>query len=44
VFGIVAELLRSTPAYQQIIYGLILMGFMMFLPRGLASLGRPARA
>jgi branched-chain amino acid transport system permease protein len=44
VFGIVAELLRSTPAYQQIIYGLILMGFMMYLPRGLASLGKYARA
>lgn len=38
VFGIVAEMLRSTPAYQEIIYGMILMGFMMFLPRGFASL------
>ena len=38
IFGIVAEMLRSSPAYQEIIYGLILMGFMMFLPRGFASL------
>jgi branched-chain amino acid transport system permease protein len=38
VFGIAAEVLRSNPAYQEMIYGLILMGFMMFLPKGLSSL------
>lgn len=38
VFGLVSELLRQAPSYQEIIYGGILMLFMMFLPRGLASL------
>lgn len=35
LFGIAAELLRSLPAWREIIYGIILLGFMMFLPRGL---------
>lgn len=43
VFGIASELLRSQPAYQEMIYGAILMGFMMFLPRGLATLALPGR-
>ncbi len=38
VLGLVSELLRQAPSYQEIIYGGILMLFMMFLPRGLASL------
>lgn len=38
VFGLVSELLRQAPSYQEIIYGGILMLFMMFLPKGMASL------
>lgn len=38
VFGLFAELLRQAPAVQEIAYGVILMGFMMLLPRGLAPL------
>lgn len=34
-FGIVSELLRQALSIQEIIYGAILMGFMMFKPRGL---------
>ncbi|WP_230532300.1 branched-chain amino acid ABC transporter permease [Microvirga roseola] len=35
VFGLISEFLRQTPSYQEIIYGLILIGFMMYAPRGL---------
>jgi len=35
VFGLMSELLRQAPSYQEIIYGLILILFMMFAPRGL---------
>ncbi|MEW6644695.1 MAG: branched-chain amino acid ABC transporter permease [Pseudomonadota bacterium] len=35
VFGLMSELLRQVPSYQEIIYGLILILFMMFAPRGL---------
>ncbi len=35
VFGLVSEFLRQTPSYQEIIYGLILIAFMMYAPRGL---------
>lgn len=35
VFGVISELLRQTLSIQEIIYGAILMGFMMFRPRGL---------
>lgn len=38
IFGLLSELMRQVPSYQEIIYGLVLMGFMMFLPKGLASL------
>jgi len=38
IFGLVSELLRQAPSYQEIIYGGILMLFMMFLPKGLASM------
>jgi branched-chain amino acid transport system permease protein len=34
-FGIISELLRQALSLQEIIYGAILMGFMMFRPRGL---------
>lgn len=34
-FGLVSELLRQALSIQEIIYGAILMGFMMFKPRGL---------
>ncbi len=35
VFGLISELLRQAPSYQEIIYGLILVVFMMYAPRGL---------
>jgi len=41
-FGIISELLRQALSVQEIIYGAILMGFMMFKPRGLFA-GRRAR-
>jgi len=34
-FGLISELLRQALSFQEIIYGAILMGFMMFAPRGL---------
>ncbi|RKP47773.1 branched-chain amino acid ABC transporter permease [Pararobbsia silviterrae] len=34
-FGVLSELLREAPSVQEVIYGLILMGFMMFKPNGL---------
>lgn len=34
-FGLLSELLRQVLSIQEIIYGAILMGFMMFKPRGL---------
>jgi branched-chain amino acid transport system permease protein len=34
-FGLISELLRQLMSVQEIIYGLILMGFMMYRPRGL---------
>jgi branched-chain amino acid transport system permease protein len=37
-FGLISELLRQVPSYQEIIYGGILMLFMMYLPRGVFSL------
>lgn len=38
VFGLISELLRQAPSYQEIIYGAVLMGFMMFAPRGVSAL------
>lgn len=35
VFGIISELLRQALSMQEILYGAILLGFMMFKPRGL---------
>lgn len=48
VFGLISEFLRQTPSYQEIIYGLILIVFMMYAPRGLFAfirnlMGRMAR-
>lgn len=34
-FGIISELLRQALSIQEILYGAILLGFMMFKPRGL---------
>lgn len=40
-FGLMSELLRQAPSVQEIVYGVILMGCMMYAPRGLAgALGR----
>lgn len=45
VFGLISELLRQAPSYQEIIYGLILVLFMMYAPRGLfAFLGDRLRS
>ncbi len=38
VFGLVSEFLRQVPSYQEVIYGLILMLFMMYAPKGVFSL------
>ena len=38
VFGLVSELLRQVPSYQEVIYGGILILFMMYAPRGVFSL------
>lgn len=35
VFGLISELLRQALSIQEVIYGVILMGFMMFKPKGL---------
>ncbi|WP_210188366.1 branched-chain amino acid ABC transporter permease [Bosea sp. OK403] len=35
VFGLISEVLRQAPQYQEIIYGGILILFMMYAPRGL---------
>jgi branched-chain amino acid transport system permease protein len=34
-FGLISELLRQVMSIQEVIYGMILMGFMMFKPKGL---------
>jgi len=44
VLGAVQELLRQAPSYQEILYGVILILFMMYLPKGLAgAVGNLAR-
>ena len=45
-FGIISELLRQALSIQEILYGAILLGFMMFKPRGLfaGSKKRAAKA
>ena len=35
MFGLISELLRQAPSYQEIAYGLILILFMMYAPKGL---------
>lgn len=42
-FGLLSELLRQALSIQEILYGGILMGFMMFKPRGLFADRRHAR-
>jgi branched-chain amino acid transport system permease protein len=42
-FGLLNELLRQVPQYQEMIYGGILMGFMMFAPRGIFAALRRSR-
>ncbi|MBT2303071.1 branched-chain amino acid ABC transporter permease [Variovorax paradoxus] len=44
-FGLISELLRQALSIQEVIYGVILMGFMMFKPKGLFAdrAGRVAR-
>ncbi len=44
-FGLISELLRQVLSVQEVIYGVILMGFMMFKPKGLFAdrHGRVAR-
>ncbi|WP_442592823.1 branched-chain amino acid ABC transporter permease [Parapusillimonas sp. JC17] len=42
IFGLISELLRQVLSFQEIIYGAILILFMMFLPKGLFS-GRESR-
>ena len=44
IFGLLSELLRQVLSFQEIIYGLILIGFMMFAPRGLFSGARARKA
>lgn len=40
-FGLMSELLRQVPSYQEMIYGAILILFMMYAPRGMfAFIGR----
>lgn len=42
VFGLLSEVLRQAPSYQEIIYGLILIVFMMYAPKGLFAFLRDA--
>ena len=44
IFGLISELLRQALSFQEIIYGVILMGFMMFAPKGLFAGRQGARA
>ena len=37
LLGVISEVLRQAQSAQEIIYGVILLGFMMFKPRGLFS-------
>jgi branched-chain amino acid transport system permease protein len=37
VLGVISEVLRQAQSAQEIIYGVVLLGFMMFKPRGLFS-------
>lgn len=43
IFGLISELLRQLLSFQEVIYGLVLILFMMFLPKGLLGNGRPLR-
>ncbi len=37
-FGLLSEGLRQAPSYQEIIYGVILVAFMMYAPKGLFAI------
>lgn len=37
ILGLIQELLRQAPSYQEIIYGVILILFMMYAPKGVAG-------
>lgn len=43
IFGLISELLRQVLSFQEIIYGAILILFMMFLPKGLFGEARYAK-
>jgi branched-chain amino acid transport system permease protein len=43
-FGLISELLRQVTSVQEVIYGVILMGFMMFKPKGLFADGNKRAA
>jgi branched-chain amino acid transport system permease protein len=43
IFGLISELLRQVLSFQEIIYGAILILFMMFLPKGLFGEKRNAK-
>lgn len=42
IFGLISELLRQLLSFQEVIYGLILVMFMMFLPKGLLGVRKAA--
>lgn len=42
IFGLISELLRQLLSFQEVIYGLILVLFMMFLPKGLLGVRKSA--
>lgn len=43
-FGLISELLRQLLSFQEVIYGLILILFMMFAPKGLLGKRDPAQS
>jgi ABC-type branched-chain amino acid transport system, permease component len=43
IFGLISELLRQVLSFQEVIYGLVLIFFMMFMPKGLLGGGRTMR-
>lgn len=42
IFGLISELLRQVLSFQEVIYGAILVLFMMFLPKGLLGVRKIA--
>ena len=43
IFGLISELLRQLLSFQEVVYGLVLIFFMMFLPKGLLGGGKRSR-